>query len=144
MLEGIAIGLQSKSAELIHLSVGVALHKVPECLALSISLINQPKKKVIALLSIFILTAPIGIAIGISIDGENPTVEGVFLSLSTGTFIYIAASEIIAEEFSVKSYKIAKYISYLIGIAIFAILTHFFGHGHDSHEEEEEGEHDGH
>ncbi len=143
MLEGIAIGLQSKTAELIHLAAGVALHKVPECLALSISLLNQPKRKVIAILSIFILTAPVGIAIGISIDGENPTVEGIFLSLSTGTFIYIAASEIIAEEFSVKSYKIAKYISYLIGIAIFAVLTHFFGHDHDHEEdEEEEDEHD--
>lgn len=141
MLEGIAIGLQSKTAELIHLAVGVGLHKVPECLALSISLLNQPRKKVIALLSIFTLTAPVGIAIGILIDGENPTVEGVFLALSTGTFIYIAASEIIAEEFSVKSYKLAKYFSYLIGVAIFAVLTHFFGHDHGHEEEEDEHDH---
>lgn len=116
---------------------------MPECLALSISLLSQPKKKVIIILAIFILTSPVGIAIGILIEGEDPSVESVFLSLCTGTFIYIAASEIIAEEFSVKSYKIQKYISYLLGIATFAILAHFFGHDHEDEEgEEAEEEHD--
>lgn len=56
------------------------------------------------------------------LDGSSALVQAIFLALSTGTFIYIAASEIIVEEFSVKAFKIPKYISFLFGVGFFTGL----------------------
>lgn len=49
--------------------------------------------------------------------------EAVFLSLSGGTFLYIAASEIIIEEFSVSKNKYVKFIVYIIGCLFVALLA---------------------
>jgi len=35
--------------------------------------------------------------------------------MSSGTFIYVAASEVIVEEFAVTKYKFQKFFAYLIG-----------------------------
>lgn len=49
--------------------------------------------------------------------------EAIFLSLSGGTFLYIAASEIIIEEFSVSKNKYVKFIVYIIGCLFVALLA---------------------
>lgn len=49
--------------------------------------------------------------------------EAIFLSLSGGTFLYIAASEIIIEEFSVTKNKYVKFIVYIIGCLFVALLA---------------------
>lgn len=46
---------------------------------------------------IFALTAPIGIVIGINIYGTNLVVDTIFLSISGGTFVYVACTEVIVE-----------------------------------------------
>ena len=50
-----------------------------------------------------------------------------------GTFLYVAASEVIVEEFAVTKYKYQKFFCYLIGgilIALLAVLEHM-GEEHD-------------
>ena len=56
-------------------------------------------KMILLLLGIFAVIAPIGILIGMSIAGSNKLVDVIFMSLSGGTFIYVACSEIIVAEF---------------------------------------------
>jgi zinc transporter 1/2/3 len=70
------------------------------------------------LIVLFSLFTPIGITLGILVNGQSPIVEGLFLALSTGTFIYVACSEVIVEEFAITKYKYIKYIVYILG-AIF-------------------------
>jgi len=41
--------------------------------------------------------------------------EGIVLAMSSGTFIYVAASEVIVEEFAVTKYKFQKFFAYLFG-----------------------------
>ena len=45
------------------------------------------------------------------------------MSLSVGTFLYIAASEIIVEEFSISRYKWIKILFMLIGAGIIFGMT---------------------
>ncbi len=54
---------------------------------------------------IFAFTSPLGIGIGWYLSNFSEIITGVFFSISAGTFIYIAASEIIVEEFSISRNK---------------------------------------
>jgi hypothetical protein len=40
------------------------------------------------------------------------------MAIAAGTFIYISASEIVVEEFSVSKYKWLKYLFFLLGISL--------------------------
>ena len=44
--------------------------------------------------------------------------NGLLMGVSAGTFIFIASSEIIVEEFAVSRNKYWKYLFYLMGIAL--------------------------
>ena len=65
----------------------------------------EDKNKGLVLLYAFSLATPIGIAIGLMLQGTNEMVEIVFSSFAGGTFVYIAASEVIVEEFSIPGRK---------------------------------------
>ena len=75
------------------------------------------------MLSFFSAATPLGIIFGMFLllhsDG---VVEGIFGGIAAGTFLYIAASEIIVEEFSVSTFKSLKYLSYIAGIISVCLL----------------------
>jgi len=48
--------------------------------------------------------------------------ELVFASLAGGTFVYIACSEVIVEEFSISTYRYWKLLAFIVGITIIACL----------------------
>jgi len=50
-------------------------------------------------------------------------VEAIFLAISTGTFIYVACSEVIVEEFAMSRYKFQKFIVYMIGGVLIGSLS---------------------
>lgn len=123
LLEGIAIGLQKDEAGFINLALAVLLHHFFAAFALGINIKDLPKSKNIPLMASFVLSEPIGIAVGIGMSSADlPILDAVFLSLCTGTFLYIACSEIIVEQFSDQQYKYEKYISYLVGCTLFCVL----------------------
>lgn len=73
---------------------------------------------------IFSLFTPIGISLGIILSNfESKVLEGIVLAMSSGTFIYVAASEVIVEEFAVTKYKFQKFFAYLIGGILVAGLS---------------------
>lgn len=87
---------------------------------------NKPsidKEVLLLLIIIFSLTTPAGIIIGMIIRGVSGLCESVFLSISAGTFLYISASEVITEEFSLSQYKMNKFIGFLVGAIMIALLT---------------------
>lgn len=75
--------------------------------------------KLIALFSVF---TPIGISIGWSMDSDSEIIEIIFNSLAAGTFIYIACSEVIIEEFSMPDNKILKLFFFMFGVACITCL----------------------
>lgn len=120
LFEGIALGLQEEFQQILYLGIAIIAHKWAESFTLGISLfkINTDYKTFIKLIVLYSLFTPIGIVIGILLKSSSVIIEAIFLSLSSGTFIYISASEVIVEEFSVSKHKNIKFIMFLIG-AIF-------------------------
>ncbi len=57
------------------------------------------------------------------LKGTSKLIEGIVLGISTGTFIYVAASEVIVEEFAITKYRFPKFFLYLIGGITAAALT---------------------
>ncbi len=48
---------------------------------------------------------------------------GICVSISAGTFLYIATIEVIVEEFSIARYKIQKFIIFLVAVAFISLIT---------------------
>ena len=98
-------------------------------------------KEIILFLGIFSVIAPIGILIGMQIADSNKLVDVTFLSISGGTFIYVACSEIIVAEFDKGKYQWLKMILVFLGGLLITCLWFFGEHSHgeeegvDSHED---------
>ena len=134
--EGLALGLQENLQGTLFLFVAIMAHKWAESLTLGISFVKAKatKKSIILMCSLFSIIGPLGVVVGILLSTKGgEVIEGIFLGLSTGTFLYVACSEVIVEEFAVSKYKIPKFILYLIGgvfTAFLAVLEHLNG-GHE-------------
>ena len=105
IFEGIALGLTNDFSATLNIMIALLLHKPAASLSLGASLTKSFKtdndvKKGILLLSLFALATPIGIILGMALQRGSDMVEIVFNSFAGGTFLYIAASEVIVEEFS--------------------------------------------
>ena len=59
-----------------------------------------------------------GVTAGIFMTGLNKLVQSVLFGVSAGTFIYIASTEIIVEEFTVTKHPIKKFIAYILGCSL--------------------------
>ena len=66
----------------------------------------------------FALATPIGIALGLALSTTDNMIEIIFNSFAGGTFIYIAASEVVVEEFSIMSGRWIKMLFFSLGAAI--------------------------
>jgi zinc transporter 1/2/3 len=138
LFEGVALGLQGGVKDTLFLFIAIISHKWAEAFTLGISFSKAGTDRVtfIRLILLFAFFTPIGIVAGIFISSSSKLVEGIFLALSTGTFLYVAASEVIVEEFAVTKYKYQKFILYLLGgilIGFLAVLEHMGeddGHDH--------------
>jgi zinc transporter 1/2/3 len=76
----------------------------------------------------------VGITLGLILSNLGSEVlEGIVLGISSGTFIYVAASEVIVEEFAITRYKFQKYFAYLFGGILVGGLSLIekLGGGHD-------------
>ena len=116
--EGMALGMQTQINGTLFLLIAISAHKWAVSLTLGISFLKNKicKKKLIIMLFIFSLIGPVGVILGLvlmKINNEN--IEGIFLAVSTGTFLYISCSEIIVEEFEKEKNKYCKYLMFILG-----------------------------
>lgn len=100
--EGIAFGLQTEVDSAGQLAAGIIIHKTAAAISLggAFARTGYSIREIALFLAIFSIIAPIGIAIGMSIADSNKIVDVVFLGISGGTFIYVACSEIVVNEFA--------------------------------------------
>ena len=129
VFEGIALGLTKDYSATLNIMLALLCHKVAASMSLGSSITknfveNDEKRKGIFLLLIFAFATPCGIIIGLLLqEMDNSLIEVAFNSFAGGTFIYIAASEVIVEEFSMPGrYKWVQYFTFLCGIAIITAL----------------------
>jgi zinc transporter ZupT len=126
LFEGIALGLQAYLKETLFLAAALLSHKWAESFTLGVSFFksNTDNTSIIKMICLFAAFTPVGIIIGMLLAGKNSLIVGIFLSLASGTFLYISASEVIVEEFSITRYKYQKYALYLLGGLFVGLLAY--------------------
>lgn len=127
IFEGIAVGLADDKSELWEFMLAIALHKWAEAMSLCVSMsknFQDDTKLVMILMAIFSLATPVGVLIGLKIHGSNEFINIIFSSLAGGTFLYIAASEVVVEEFSVNIKKWTKMLFFFLGAMFITFLTY--------------------
>ena len=123
LFECLALGIQTNYNNALFLFIALMIHKWAEAFAIGILFVKAKftKKFFYLMIFAFALIGPIGVAIGIVLASTaDEFIEGIFLSISTGTFLYVACSEVIIEEFSNPEKRYLKYFLYLLG-CIFAV-----------------------
>ena len=121
VFEGIAVGLVTEWRNLWSFFIAILLPQWAAGLSLGISMSKNMKGRfglVFWLLLIFSLATPLGVLIGILVSESSDMVSVVFDALAGGTFIYIAASEVVVEEFSTPDRKWLKLFMFLLGAGI--------------------------
>ena len=116
--------------------MGIAIHKGVIGLSLGIALVSTHVKLLLALIlvAIFVLSSPIGIAIGLALrtplanSVEALITRAVLEALACGTFVHITFLELIAHEFATVHYAVQKQrlllvLACLVGFSLFAGLT---------------------
>ena len=138
LFEGIALGVQSEISGTISLLIAIAAHKWAASLTLGISFVKAEVKssQFYIMIGIFASIGPIGMIIGLIITHmfTEEYIEGIFLAISTGTFIYVSCSEVLVEEFGKKDNKKLKFLAFMIGglfISILNVLEAYGGIGED-------------
>ena len=71
------------------------------------------------------ILSPLGQILGMFLNSMSDKIQGVFMAISAGTFLYIATAEIIIEEFSFAKYKYVKFGLYCVGILFICLITQF-------------------
>ncbi|CAI2372253.1 unnamed protein product [Moneuplotes crassus] len=125
IFEGIATGLIKEESGLWTFVMAIGAHKWAAAMSLGISMTKNFKDQVgtmIIVLTIFSLATPIGVLLGMIVATQSAIVDVIFSSLAAGTFVYIACSEVIVEEFSVPKYRWVKMFSFLSGATLIVIL----------------------
>ena len=124
-IEGIALGVMNSLKDCSILFTAILLHKWAESFALGISFYKSgtEKNNYIYMIFLFTLFGPLGIIIGMIFSDAGFLIKGIMLGISGGTFIYVSASEIIVEEFSLSKKINIKYLWFLFGGILTFILT---------------------
>ena len=126
LFECTALGIQTEFKNTLFLFIALMIHKWAEAFALGVFFIQakMTKKMFYLLITLFALIGPVGVGIGIALaETASELVEGVFLSISTGTFLYVACSEVIVEEFSTPKKRYFKFFLYFLGCVFAAGLA---------------------
>jgi len=120
IFEGLAVGITDNMADLWTILLAIFIHKGAASSALGISLVKtfpDDFSLIRWLVFTFSLATPLGIILGMILSGGS-IMDIVCNCLAAGSFVYIAASEVIVEEFTVPGHRWLKLLAYLIGITI--------------------------
>lgn len=125
IFEGIALGVMNTVKECSILFSAIILHKWAASFALGISFYKSGTERDLFIKMILLFTSfgPLGIIIGMIFSDAGNLIKGIMLSISSGTFIYVAASEVIVEEFSLSKKTNIKFLWFLFGGLLTFILT---------------------
>ena len=125
IFEGIALGVMNTLKECSILFSAIILHKWAAAFALGISFYKSGTETELFIKMILLFTSfgPLGVIIGMIFTDAGNLIKGIMLSISGGTFIYVSASEVIVEEFSLSKKTKIKFLWFLIGGLLTFILT---------------------
>ena len=121
IFEGLALGLSNEIEEVELYSIAILLHKGAAGMSLAISLAKafpDNRRFVLIMLTLFAVFTPLGVFLGMMVPSDNDMAELVCASLAAGTFLYIACSEVIIEEFADSTHRVAKFLFFILGVLV--------------------------
>lgn len=109
---------------MLSIALAVVCHKWAEGLTLGLAFKKAGVDLTMSSIMIAIQAVmnPVGVGIGWILSDQGDLVTGIFMSISAGTFIYIATLEVLVEEFNVRRYKIIKFLFFLVAIGFITSL----------------------
>ena len=111
--------------QVLNIVLAICIHKSAAASSLGISLVKtfpNDFKLVRWLIFTFSMATPSGVVIGMILQNEGTIYTIIFSSLAAGTFLYIALTEVIVEEFSLPGNRWLKLFVFLLGVAIITCL----------------------
>ena len=124
IFEGLALGISLDFQTVINMVIAIVVHKGAAGSSLGISLVKtfpNDFKLCRWLVFTFSLATPIGVILGMCLAGAD-LANVICSSLAAGSFVYIACSEIIVEEFSIPGNRWLKLGAFLFGATIITML----------------------
>lgn len=125
VFEGLAVGLQEDSQEVLEICVALLLHKsiISFSLALKLAQGKLRRAAVVGCLLLFALMSPMGIGLGIALtetksSPQHQLARSTLEGLASGTFLYIIFMEILPHELSSPQNRISKVAMILTGFAV--------------------------
>lgn len=129
IFEGLAIGLQSTTENVIKIFLAVLIHKCIIALTLGLNLTHSKlnKSSIIKGNIFFSLTSPIGIIIGVVVvdfvTGLPMLItSSVLQGLAAGTFLYVTFFEVLPHELNSNENRMIKMICLLLGFSLVSVL----------------------
>lgn len=131
LTDGLVLGTSFVVPEItMAVFLAILLHKFPASFSLSSILILEKfsRKKIYALLAIFTLAVPIGglITYFLLSDGSEKVI-GWLVAFSAGTFLHVAADDLLPEVHSAKTNRLATLVTFFLGLCVIW-LNHEIGH----------------
>lgn len=125
-LQGAAMGAVHKLSDSLHIFIAIIAHKGLAAYALGSSLVDSrttPKRYWAVVLS-FVFSTPIGIFLGYAIS-ELASGDGTasISALAAGTFLYVAAMEVIPKELQYEGYWLQKLTALMVGFLAMSLLA---------------------
>ena len=123
LLDGIAIGVgfEAGPALGVMLTLAIMLHKLPDGITITGILLHakRERKSVIAFSAMVAMATPIGaVAAFFFLQGVAISTLGLFLAFTAGSFIYLAAADLLPETH--KQHNRANAVFFFLGIGLVA------------------------
>ncbi len=130
VIAGVALGAQSSIGGASFILVAILTHKWSAAFALGVSLVRNavPRRRAYGRLALFALSTPLGVVAGSTLVGVmrssiGRSFDAAFLSIAAGAFIYIAAVDILQDEFLHAGGRLAKWLAAALAVALTAALS---------------------
>ncbi|MCP4904217.1 MAG: ZIP family metal transporter [bacterium] len=130
LLAGLALGAEPDLTGALVISLAIIAHKSAGGFALGVSLARSPLPEAQSwkLIALFAAATPLGGLIGAFlgeiVEGRvGAVLEASFLSIASGTFIYVATFDILRDEFPALGGRFAKWLLLSVGVASMSLLA---------------------
>jgi len=126
VLEGLALGAQKEIEDSRDILIAIAAHKGLAAYALGANAVDSRTsvQNFWRVSLMFSLASPIGIMIGYLVSEVSSNVTGASLSaLASGTFLYVAAMEVIPTELEIGEHVWSKLSVMFLGFGLMSLLA---------------------
>jgi zinc and cadmium transporter len=123
----IAVGFEASLELGLFAAAGVILHELPEGVTSFALMLRSMQNKTALILSVAVaLATPVGAAIGlVLLGGLSPASLGAMMAVAGGSFLYVAASDLIPETH--EKDVLQNVVFFLTGAGLLYMLTIIFG-----------------